>query len=262
MTALKHALEMRLAEARLAMMMLTRFPVGRLSDPSPSAAAACWAFPLAGLAVGALTALVLVGLLWLGVPSGVAAGLTLAAGILATGGLHEDGLADVADGFGGGRTRGRKLEIMRDSRIGTYGALALILMLGLRWSALTTVIEREPIDALLAVVAIAIVSRSVLPLVLGILPPARSDGLGHGSANPGRTRIFASIVLGGLALTGLLGGETALAISAALCMTLLLGAWWAYRQIGGQTGDVLGAIQQTTDLCAWIVVLVLSESLI
>lgn len=260
MTSPAPTLPSRLAEARLAVMMLTRFPVGRLSEPCPLPAAACWAFPLAGLAVGLACAAVLFGLLWLGVPSGMAAGLTIAAGILATGALHEDGLADVADGFGGGQTRERKLDIMRDSRIGTYGTVALILMIGLRWSALTTVVDRNPYDALLALVAIAVVSRSILSLVLGLLPPARSDGLGYDSANPDRPRIFASLGIGAFVLLYLLGLQIALAIIPALCLIVLLGAWWAYRQIGGQTGDVLGAMQQAADLCAWIVVLLLTDA--
>jgi adenosylcobinamide-GDP ribazoletransferase len=260
MIKLRRAVAARLAEGQLALMTLTRFPVGKLSEPCPSPASACWAFPLAGLAVGLTSALVLFGLLWLGVPSSVAAGLTLAVGILVTGGLHEDGLADVADGFGGGRTRERKLEIMRDSHIGTFGTLALVLMIGLRWSAVTTVVDRNPSEALLALVAIAIASRSVLPLALGLVPPARTDGLGYGSAHPSRTRIFASLILGGLALMLLLSAETALAMSAVICLIVLMGAWWAYRQIGGQTGDVVGAIQQGTDLGAWIVLLVIAET--
>src|SRR5437763_523525 len=99
--------------------------------------AACWALPLIGLIVGAIAALVLLGAAWIGMTPAVAAGLALAAAVLVTGGLHEDGLADTADGLGGGKDRDHKLAIMRDSRIGSYGVLALMLTLGLRWSALT-----------------------------------------------------------------------------------------------------------------------------
>ena len=125
-------LRARATEVQLALMLLTRLPAGRI-DPAPTIAAAAWAFPLAGAVVGVLQALVLIAAIGLGLPMAMAAGLALAAGVLATGGLHEDGLADCADGFGGGRSPARKLEIMRDSRIGSYGALALILGLGLRW---------------------------------------------------------------------------------------------------------------------------------
>ena len=258
MTSLRHGFKTRLAEAQLAMMMLTRLPIGQINGPAPSIAAACWAFPLAGLVVGMATALVMATTVWIGLPHDIAAGLTLAAGVIATGGLHEDGLADVADGFGGGRTRERKLEIMRDSRIGSYGTLALILMIGLRWSAMSTVADRDPENALLALVAIAIISRSVLPLVLAGLPPARLEGLGQSASNPGILSVTVSVALGVLSLMLLVGAWATLVMSLSLVATILFIGWLSFRQIGGQTGDVLGAIQQVADLCAWIVLLMLS----
>ncbi len=260
MTSLKHGLQNRLAEAQLAIMLLTRFPVGRISDPGPSVAAACWAFPLAGLAVGVATSATMAGTLWLGLPREIAAGLALAVGVITTGGLHEDGLADVADGFGGGRTRERKLEIMRDSRIGSYGALALILMIGLRWSAVTALVDRDPSESFSAFLAIAILSRSVLPLVLAQLPPARQEGLGHSASNPGPLRAAVSVAIGILTSMYLLGSWATLAVSITAGVTVLLAGWWSFRQIGGQTGDVVGAIQQLIDLFAWIILLLLSAS--
>ena len=260
MTSLRHGLQSRLAEAKLAMMLLTRFPVGHIKDPAPSAAAACWAFPLAGLAVGIATSVTMAGTLWLGLPHDIAAGLTLVVGVIATGGLHEDGLADVADGFGGGRTRERKLEIMRDSHIGSYGALALIFMIGLRWSAMTTLADRDPSGSFFGLVAIAILSRSVLPLVLAQLPPARQEGLGHSASNPGSLRPAVSVGFGILTSMYLLGYWATLAVSISAGVTVLLAGWWSLRQIGGQTGDVVGAIQQITDLFAWIVLLLISAS--
>ncbi len=258
MTPLRNGLKSRLAEAQLAMMMLTRFPVGRISDPVPSAATACWAFPLVGVAVGLVISLVLGCALRIGVPAEIAAGLALTAGVISTGGLHEDGLADVADGFGGGRTRERKLEIMRDSRIGTYGTLALILMIGLRWSAMTTLADLDPEKTLFAVVGIAIISRSVLPLVLAALPPARLEGLGQSASNPGILAVTVSVALGVLSLILLVGAWAALMISLSLVATIPLIGWLSFRQIGGQTGDVLGAIQQVADLCAWIILLLVA----
>ncbi|MDZ7905514.1 MAG: adenosylcobinamide-GDP ribazoletransferase [Cypionkella sp.] len=123
-----------IADLQLALMLLTRLPAGHLAqagDPPPLARAV-WAYPIVGALVGAMGAGVLVGAATLGLAPSIAATLALAVCILATGGLHEDGLADVADGFGGGQDRARKLEIMRDSRIGSYGTLALILSLALR----------------------------------------------------------------------------------------------------------------------------------
>ena len=105
----------RLSEMQVAVMLMTRLPAGRLSGAVPGLGQAAWAFPLAGLAVGGIVAGVFVTGAWLGWSAPVAAGVALVAGLLATGGLHEDGLGDVADGFGGGHTRSAKLEIMKDS---------------------------------------------------------------------------------------------------------------------------------------------------
>jgi len=112
--------------------MLSRLPVGYV-ELAPTIGSSAWAFPLVGGILGALAAMVMLGLLWIGVAASMAAGLALLAMIFLTGGLHEDGLADVADGFGGGRDTARKLEIMRDSQIGSYGGLALVFSLGFRW---------------------------------------------------------------------------------------------------------------------------------
>lgn len=252
MMSLRDFLRARLAEMQLAMMLLTRFPAGLIKDPVPPMAAACWAYPLAGLAVGATTALVLSGALWLGLPPAIAAGLSLVAGVVATGGLHEDGLADVADSVGGGQSRDRKLEIMRDSRIGSYGALALILALGLRWSALEAIASHGVILAATAIVAVAVSSRAGLPVILYLLPAARNNGLGKSAAGPTVMRVAVAVAIGLLTLALLTSGSIPLAIAIGQCITLLLGARLAFRQIGGQTGDVLGAIQQATDLCAWL----------
>ena len=108
-------LRRRIAEFQLAFMLLTRLPAGRLGGYIPELAAARWAFPLPGLFVGGFLAGVYITLNSLGLPAGLAAILALAAGMLITGGLHEDGLADCADGFCGGQNRDQKLKIMRDS---------------------------------------------------------------------------------------------------------------------------------------------------
>src|ERR1019366_4569859 len=110
-------------------MLLTRLPVGWFSGTQAPAgiADAVWAFPIAGAVVGGIGGGVFWGCSALGLPPAVAAVWTLVATLLVTGALHEDGLADTADGFGGGRTREQKLEIMRDSRIGSFGALAVML---------------------------------------------------------------------------------------------------------------------------------------
>ncbi len=247
----------RLDEMRLALMLLTRLPVGRLSDPMPSIADACWAFPFAGLCVGTIAATVLAGAISVGLAPAIAAGLAVAAGVVVTGGLHEDGLADTADGFGGGKDRAQKLAIMRDSRIGSFGTLALILALGLRWTAVADLAGQDMHHAAVAIVAIAIASRAGLPVILAFVPPARSDGMGHAASSGTAARAVVAVTLGFVGLAVLPTLVAALGIAVGVVIAQFLMARFAMRQIGGQTGDVLGAMQQVADLCAWIILLAL-----
>jgi adenosylcobinamide-GDP ribazoletransferase len=246
-------LRARVAEAQLAVMLLTRLPAGRMAV-APPIGAAVWAFPLVGAVVGGLCALVLGAALWVGIPASLAAGVALAAGILATGGLHEDGLADVADGFGGGRDRARKLEIMRDSRIGSYGGLALILSLGLRWQALAFLAAQRPKLAVLALIALAISSRAGMPLALLLMPAARPDGMGKSAEGPTQGRAFAAVAIAALAVILLCGPQAAPWVIAAQAAVQLLFARAAMRQIGGQSGDVLGAMQQLAEIAGWLAI--------
>lgn len=223
----------RLAELRLAVMLLTRLPAGRLADPAPTIAASAWAFPLAGLVPGLLGAAVLVS----GLPLPLAAGLAVAAQVMVTGALHEDGLADVADGFWGGRTAARRLEIMRDSRIGSYGTLALVLSVGLRWQALM-------LTGPLALVVAAVASRVAPVVLMAVLPPARDDGMGHAARAVSPERLGGALLFGLLPLL-LPGGAVAL-VAAALAVVAV--AVLARRRVGGQTGDVLGAGQQIAEI--------------
>lgn len=234
----------RWAELRLALALLTRLPTGLIADPVPKMSAAAWAFPLAGLAVGLCAAAVYVLALAAGLPALVAAGLGLGTQIALTGGLHEDGLADLCDGFWGGRDRERRLEIMRDSRIGSYGGLALILSVGLRWSALAAI----P-DAGTALIVAAMASRAAPVALLHWLPPARDNGLGAAAANVGGGQLAVALVLGLAPLLFWPQGIAA-AVLAALAVALL--AMAAKARIGGQTGDVLGASQQIAEIALLI----------
>ncbi len=245
-------LRARVAEVQLAVMLLTRLPAGQMAE-APAIGAAVWAFPLAGGLVGGIAAAVLAGALALGIASALAAGLALAASVIATGGLHEDGLADCADGFGGGRDRDRKLEIMRDSRIGSYGGLALILSLGLRWQALAILAAHQPAFAPFAVIALAISSRAGLGFALLWLPAARSDGMGKSAAATSFARAMVGLALAGLGLAVLLPWPSALCVLAAMAAAQLIFARIALRQIGGQSGDVLGAMQQLAEIAGWLV---------
>lgn len=208
-----------------------------------------WAWPLVGAVVGGVMAVVCGLALWLGLPPVMAAILALAAGALATGGMHEDGLADVADGFGGGRDRARKLEIMRDSRVGSYGVIALVLATGFRAAGIATVAETG--HAALALIVLGAASRAGLPLALALMPPARTDGLGWAAgAATGPAR--AALGIGALFLL-FLGPAAALVTGLVMAFAAIVLAAIAMRQIGGQSGDVLGAMQVVTECAGWAV---------
>jgi len=237
----------RLLELNAALGLLTRLPVGRLPMPADAAghARAAWAWPLAGALVGAAGGAVQWLLLAAGLSPLAAAPWALAAMLLLTGALHEDGLSDTADGFGGGRGRERKLQIMRDSRIGSYGAAALLLSLLARGTALADL--AMPLPALAAAGAL---SRAAMLLPLLALPPARPGGLSAGLGRPGTgVAVLGAMLAASLALLLLPAGAAWLPVLAAglaaLALTLL-----ARRQIGGQTGDVLGATAVVAECAA------------
>ncbi len=161
---------------------LTRFPTGWLGATSgerPDFRRASRMFPVVGAIVGLVGGIVLVAASYLGVPPLVAAALAIAATMLSTGGLHEDGLADTFDGFGGGATHERKLEIMRDSRIGSHGAAALVFSILIRTAALWSIAIGDPWRAALALIAAEAVSRTAMMRMWHDLPAARADGLAH-----------------------------------------------------------------------------------
>ncbi len=146
--------------------LLTRLPIPvDATRAGTRGAAAAWAWPLAGAVVGVLGAAGGMVALWLGLSPGIAAAIVLGTQMMATGALHEDGLADSADGLWGGWDRARRLAIMKDSHIGTYGVLALVIVTLVRWSALTTLASTGTLWAPL--LAAGAVSRA---------PMARGDG--------------------------------------------------------------------------------------
>ncbi len=220
--------------------LLTRLPVGWLVPVGSlyRPGRAVWTYPLAGLAVGGVAA----GAFWtagrIGVPPLPAAIWSVAASVLLTGGLHEDGLADTADGFGGGGTRERRLEIMRDSRIGSYGAVALVLSLGVRAAAIAAL---PPARAWMPLLVAGALSRAAMLPVLGLLPPARADGLGRMVGRVPPLALAAGVVIAsGVALACVPPSAAAVALAAAAAVGSAVAAL-AWRRIGGQTGDVLGA---------------------
>ncbi len=235
---------LRLGDIAVALVLLTRVPVPLVV--AERGARAAWAWPIAGLCVGGLSAGAAWLAIWLSLPPAVAAGAALAVATIVTGGLHEDGLADVADGFWGGFDPARRLEIMRDSRIGSYGVIALVLSLGLRWAALTTLLAAE---VFWPVVAAAAMSRAPMAVVMWAMPFARSDGLGRHVGRPGAATAAAA-VLCGVGLGVWLVGAPGLAVGCVLAVVAAGSALVARAKIKGQTGDVLGAVQQVSEIAA------------
>ncbi len=233
-------------DVRIAISLCTRLPVapaGAIADGE--VARASWAWPLAGMLVGVLGAAIYWLAVQLHIPAQAASVLALAAAVLATGAMHEDGLADTADGFGGGRTRERKLEIMRDSRIGTFGACALGLSLLLRWSAIASI--EEPRSAAIALVVAHGAARATLPAFMRFVPPARTDGLSSSAGLPPAQSVAIALSLGIVALALGFGAGAMLVGILALAVIATLLARLAREQIGGQTGDVLGTLEQMAE---------------
>jgi adenosylcobinamide-GDP ribazoletransferase len=240
-------------DIRIAMSLSTILPVGR-GKPADNGevAQASWALPVAGLVVGLAGAVVYAIAHRIGLRAEAAAVLALAATILVTGALHEDGLADTLDGLGGGRSRDSRLEIMRDSRIGTYGACALIVSITLRWSALATIAEPAAVAAILLVAHAA--ARSALPVFMWLVPPARSDGLSAGAGQPPPQSAIIAVGLGILCLVIGFGLGKAIMALILLSIAALMWGFIATRQIGGQTGDILGALEQVGEIVVLLMV--------
>ena len=219
-----------------AMGLLTRLP---LPAHVPAAPVRClWAYPVAGLVVGLIGAAMLHGPF----PAAVAATFAVIASAIATGGLHEDGLADTCDALGGGRDPERRLAILRDSRIGAHGALALMLATALRIAALASMSRPH---ATLAFIAASTLSRGLILPVLLMTGPARPDGLGASLGDVRPRQVMAGLGLA-LVLFFLLAppGGRGLAVVGGVVASLVVGRIAASR-FGGFTGDLLGAAALT-----------------
>ena len=227
-------------------MFLTRLPwPGRLPGDRPLMAAA-WAFPVVGGAIGLIAALAWWVAHGLGLPPAATALVALAAAAMATGALHEDGLADVTDGFGGGGDPDAKRRIMRDSHIGSYGVLALVLGTAAKLAVLSALPDTATAAA--ALVAAHALGRAAIPGLAHYLPPAATDGRGHAAGRPDAVgALWAAGIGTGIALLVLPGGiGLAAALSAAAAAAGV--GWLARRQIGGTTGDVFGAAEQLAEI--------------
>jgi adenosylcobinamide-GDP ribazoletransferase len=221
---------------RTALAFLTRLPVPPPPDPDLSRAA--WSFPLVGLLVGGAAAATRAGADQL-LPAGPATLLALAVAVALTGALHEDGLADVADAAGAHVSRARRLEILKDPRVGTFGASALILAFGL---TATSVAALGTGDALKTLIVAHVLSRwAILPV--GRLPPAKPGGAG-GLLRPGWGGLAVASVLAA-AVAVLAGAAVALAAAA---VTAGAAALLLQRTLGGITGDGYGATAKLTEV--------------
>ncbi len=239
-----------LSAPAVAAMFLTRLPV---RAPQAELAGAVAAFPIIGLAVSALGG----GAYWLaalaGLPVLACALIALAATVVTTGALHEDGLADSADGLAG-HSPEQSIRIMRDSKIGGYGVLALIFSVGLRASALAAI--ADPLAVVLAMTAVGAMSRAAMPVVMLALPRASSTGLGSAAGKPAVVDTAFGIGLSGLLAVLLLEPAGAVAILLAAFISTFAVAALARRRLGGYTGDILGAVQQTAEIAALLALLV------
>jgi len=244
------------AEFLAAFTFLTRLPLSRARSAIAATSLAdnvmladtVWTFPLVGVVIGAIGGIAYAIASALALPPLSAALIAVASTALVTGALHEDGLADTADGFGGGGTREEKLEIMRDSRSGAFGVLALIFSVGLRSVAIADIALRWHVLA--ALIAAHALSRGVLPAAMLRLDPARSDGLGAGAGRPKQNQVLIALVLALAVAVLSIGLRAGLSASIAAAIVAIAIAWLAQRQIGGQTGDVLGAIEQGAETAA------------
>jgi adenosylcobinamide-GDP ribazoletransferase len=262
MLALRPALDMLRLHLACGLGLLTRLPITRLV-PAPyrntaavwPMARSLWCWPLIGTGIGLFTGTILLLTRLMHMPPLVAACLALSAQTILSGGLHEDGLADMADGCGG-TTPARRLDIMRDSRVGSYGVMALCLSFGLRAASLASL----PLPAILpGCIMAACLARASMLILPATLPPARPDGLAR-MLLPLPRRPFALAMLSALLCVlgaTLLGWRThpnsAASIAAMLgallvaALTAALMTRAALRMLGGYTGDVLGACAVLTD---------------
>jgi adenosylcobinamide-GDP ribazoletransferase len=244
---------------------LSRIPMpGRFFiDHDGSLSRAVRAFPVAGVLITLPPAAVLTTLLALHADPMLAALLALALHTMLTGALHEDGLSDTADGVGGGRDREAALRIMKDSRIGSYGAVALILSFAIRAAALAAIARwATPTEAGLALLGAAALNRAAMVWHWSLLPPARADGVAASAGMPETGATQLALGLGGV-LGFLLIWSAASLSSSLLVIAVAAAVVWGFTRyisarIGGHTGDTIGATQQLTEIMSLTALAVLA----
>lgn len=224
--------------------LLTRLPLHLPKESFARGARASWAYPLVGVVMGGLAVGLSALMLSAGFDPTTVALVILSLSLILTGAMHEDGLADCADGFWGGWEKARRLEIMKDSQIGSYGVVALILALAARWWGGSALLTQ---GALWSLIAIATLSRAAMPVVMFALPHARNTGLSHLQGRPPIQAVGAAIALAFVIAVICLGWGALAYLFWASVATVAV-ACIARSKIGGQTGDVLGASQQCVEI--------------
>lgn len=225
-----------------ALQFLTRVPI-RLPAEVPHDRVVPW-FPVAGLLIGGAVGGTAAGLHHL-VPPAVAAACAVVVGLLITGAFHEDGLADIADAFGGGWTVERRLEILKDSRHGTYGVAALASSIVVRIVAVASI--ATPAAAFAALVAAHTLGRSAAVVAMRVAPAARESGLGVSAAANLRPVPTIAGLVGGIAVVAALTGWWVVPFVGGALVAVGLVVALAVRKIGGLAGDVLGAVEQVAE---------------
>ncbi len=236
---------------------LTRIPAGWLGiDPQvrPDFRRAAGLFPVAGVLVGIAGGLVLLIAGAIGVPPLVAATLAVATTMGLTGALHEDGLADVADSLGGASAE-RRLEIMHDSRIGTYGAAALVLSLVVRIACLAAIIGTGALQAAIALALAEGISRAALVRLWHELPPVGDSGLARDTGPPDQNAMVLALATAALLAViaiPVIGFRPAVLAAVLAALATYIFTRLTAEAFGGRTGDILGACQQVA-LAAWLI---------
>lgn len=241
----------------IALAFFTRIPIPADTPYSPERLnQANRYFALVGVLIGLCSAAVF----WLSanfLPVSVAVLLAMGASLLLTGAFHEDGLADVFDGFGGGWDVAQKLTIMKDSRLGTYGAAALFISLGLKWTLLTELATLNIELAATALIVMHGLSRAIAASLIFSYPYVQLDQ--QSKVKPLATQQSHQdlwvLIFTGLFILLLLPLSTAIGVTVALLLVRHLCGRWFTRQLGGYTGDCLGATQQLAEVAGYLVLL-------
>jgi adenosylcobinamide-GDP ribazoletransferase len=237
-----------LRELLAAVQFLTRLPVPNYRFEPDMVMASAKLYPIVGALVG-VGAVAIEWLLRAHLPAGVAAVAVLVYSVTLTGGMHEDGLADACDGLGAGGERKRMLDIMRDSRIGSYGTLAIVLSVLARWALLAAISPGRFAGYVLT--AQVLCRWTALPLA-AFLPSARKDGLGEKLAH----KVSIGALCVGTALALVIAGfslraQLILPFAAVIAVTVVSGA--VYRaKLGGITGDCFGATNQLAEIAVYL----------